>query len=83
MKTMENWRPSHLFYEAVRYAFNRKQKHDAFELFDAGLMPFEGLDGHLMRDIGIGPNGHHAHVSDLPADTRQRRPDQGLCPDGC
>jgi hypothetical protein len=75
MMTIVKWRPRQLLDETVRFVRSRRRRHDAFELFDAGLMPFEGLDGHLMQDIGIGPNGYHAHVGDLPADTRQLRPD--------
>jgi hypothetical protein len=76
MVTIQQWRPSHLLQEAVRYAFSHKHKHqhEAFELFDAGLIPFEGLDGHLLRDIGIGPNGYHAHVADQPTGTDKTGP---------
>ncbi|MET3853856.1 hypothetical protein [Rhizobium sp. OAE497] len=37
-----------------------KTKSKARQCADAGMMPFEAVDSHLLRDIGIGPHGRRS-----------------------
>jgi hypothetical protein len=53
-------RPRRLLRMMTHHPSWPKAKTKARHFADAGMMPFESLDGHLMRDIGIGPHGRRS-----------------------
>ena len=52
--------PKRLIRMMVHHPVWPKSKSKARQFADAGMTPFEPLDSHLLRDIGIGPHGRRS-----------------------